>query len=622
MQHHTKLLFLTLLTATGTMMAQEPATESSATEKATPAPEKTAPTPPPAASEEPDPTLTFPLSTDLPAEPKPIPAATPTQNVTVNLINRLVQKGVLTQAEAAEMIQQAEADAAAASQTAAARADLAALPPEPTPEEEARITYIPEYVRNQMRDQIKQELMAQAREESWTKESAPDWTSKFRIFGDIRGRYDGTFFPEGNDNTGGFPNFNAINTGAPFDTKGNQFSPQYNVDQDRHRSRIRARIGTDIMLGDGFNAGFRIATGDSNSPTSTNQTLGSSGGNFSKYAVWLDRAFISYDAGPGDGQELTFLLGRFDNPFFSSEILWDDDLGFDGLALRGKADINDKAKAFFTAGYFPVYNTDFNFASNQPEKFESTDKWLAGAQLGVDWKIADHLTAKIGAAYYDFMDIEGKLSSPFIPLTSSDAGDTDTTRPSFAQRGNTYMALRNIDNSTSANDFGNRNQFQYFGLASEFRNVVLTGKLEYDGYDPYRLSLLGEFTKNIAFDSSGTAGRAINNRGATSGSGVGEFEGGDMAWYMALQFGKPALQAFGDWQAAFGYRYVESDAVVDGFTDSDFGGGGTNLQGFTIGGSFALTPAMRIGLRWMSSDEIAGPPLSSDILQFDINAKF
>jgi len=569
-----------------------------------------------------DPTIDAPMPSDLPAEPKPKVAAAPSQNVTVNLINRLVEKGVLTQAEAAEMIQQAEADALAAQQVAAAQADIAALPPEPTPEEEARITYIPEVVRNQMRDEIKQELMAQAREESWARQAIPEWTSKFRPFGDIRGRYEGSFFPEGNDNSGAFPNFNAINSGAPFDTTGTQFSPQHNVDQSRNRTRLRTRLGADLMLGEGLNAGVRIATGEGNSPTSTNQTLGGSGGNFSKYAVWLDRAFISYDAGPGDGEELTLMLGRFDNPFFSTEIMWDDDLGFDGLALRGKVDINDTVKTFFTAGYFPIYNTDFNFASNQPSKFESTDKWLAGAQIGIDWKITDDLTAKFGIAYYDFMDIEGKLSSPFIPLTSSDAGDTDSTRPGFAQRGNTYMALRNIDNSTAANDFGNKYQYQYFGLASEFRNIVLSGKLEYDAYDPYRISLVGEVTKNIAFDSADVAGSAVNNRGAVGGAGVGEFEGGDTAWLLAFQFGKPALQSFGDWQAAFGYRYVESDAVVDGFTDSDFGGGGTNVQGFTFGGNFALTSALRLGLRWMSSDEIAGPPLSSDILMFDVNAKF
>ena len=41
------------------------------------------------------------------AEPKP----TPSQNVTINLIHRLVQRGVLTQADADELIKQAEEDA-------------------------------------------------------------------------------------------------------------------------------------------------------------------------------------------------------------------------------------------------------------------------------------------------------------------------------------------------------------------------------------------------------------------------------------------------------------------------------------------------------------------------------
>lgn len=563
-----------------------------------------------------EPTTDVPLATDLPAEPAPAAAPeAPSQNVTVNLITRLVQKGILTKEEASEMIQQAEADATAA-RNAAAQADIAALPPAPEPDD-TRVTYIPEVVKNNMRDEIKQELMAQAREEKWSEKAYPEWTSRFRPFGDIRGRYESTMFPDGNDNTGAFPNFNAINTGAPFDTSGTQFSPQYNVDQDRERARLRARVGTDIMLGDGFNGGIRLATGENNSPVSPNQSLGASGGNFSKYSIWLDRAFVSYDAGPGDGEELVFMMGRFDNPFFSTDIQWDDDLGFDGLAVRGKVNLSDCVSTFFTAGYFPVYNTDFNFASNQPSKFESTDKWLTGVQAGIDWKIRDDLKAKIGISYYDFNDISGRLSDPYIPLTANDAGNTDTTRPGFAQRGNTYMALRNIDNTTAANDFGNKYQYQYYGLASEFRNLTLTGKLEYDHFDPVRVALLGEVTKNLAFDSSEVGAKAVNNFG-----NGGSYDGGDTAWNIQFQVGKPAMEAFGDWQAGFGYRHVESDAVVDGFTDSDFGGGGTNVQGFTVGGNMALSPAVRLGVRWLSSDEITGPPLSSDILQFDINAKF
>jgi hypothetical protein len=56
--------------------------------------------------------------------------------------------------------------------------------------------------------------------------------------------------------------------------------------------------------------------------------------------------------------------------------------------------------------------------------------------------------------------------------------------------------------------------------------------------------------------------------------------------------------------------------------DSDFGGGGTNVKGFTLSGTMALSKAVRCSLRWMSADEVAGPPLSSDILQVDLNAKF
>jgi Putative porin len=471
-----------------------------------------------------------------------------------------------------------------------------------------------------MRDQIKQELMASAREEKWSEKKYPEWTERFRPFGDIRMRFQGDYFPSGNDATGAFPNFNAINTGAPYDVSPSNpnFAPQYNVNEDRERFRLRARVGTDIMLGNGFNSGIRIATGDSNTPTSTNQTFGgltnSSGGNFSKYAVWLDRAFLSYDAGPGHGEELTFLVGRFDNPFFSTDIHWDNDLGFDGLALRGKVRINDQVSTFFTGGYFPVYNTDFNFATNQPSKFPSTDKWLAGAQVGVDWKLDEDWKAKFAVAYYTFDKIQGKVSDPFVPLSAADAGNTDSTRPGSAQRGNTYIALRDIV-PDSANDFGNTNQFQYFGLASEFENLTFTGKLEYDGYDPVTLSLVGEVTKNLAFDVNEAT--AIGNRGPDD-----VYEGGDLAWYLAFQVGMPALEKFGDWQTAVGYRYVESDAVVDGFTESDFGGGGTNVQGFTIGGSMAISPLVRIALTWMSSNEIAGPPLSTDTLMFDINAKF
>ena len=73
---------------------------------------------------------------------------------------------------------------------------------------------------------------------------------------------------------------------------------------------------------------------------------------------------------------------------------------------------------------------------------------------------------------------------------------------------------------------------------------------------------------------------------------------------------------------AFDYRYLQRDAVLDAFTDSDFHLGGTDTQGYRITGLYGLTKNLWMRARWMSATEIDGPPLSIDVLQVDLNAKF
>ncbi len=574
----------------------------------------------------------LPLPEPPPAAPEAAaPEPAPSTNVTVNLIGRLVEKGILTREEAAVMIRQAEADALRAQ--AAQDAALAAAPQPLDPVtgipagQETRVTYVPEAVKNQMRDQIQQELMAQAREEQWGSRQIPEWTEKFRLFGDIRGRYESISFSDGNDAELLLPvNYAAINNGTPYNIRATpaQLPPLYNVNEDRDRVRLRVRAGAEILLGEGFSAGLRLATGESNSPVSPNQTLGAGNGGFSKYSVWLDRAFLAYDAGPGngDGEELTFLIGRFDSPFMASEVQWDDDLGFDGLALRGKVHLRDNLSTFFSGGAFPLFNTDYNFSTYELEKFESTDRWLAAVQAGIEWKIDGDWKVKAGIAYYDFRNVEGEFSTPFVPLTANDAGDTDNTRMTVSQGGNTYMPLRRIQ-KTPANNDGTINQWQYYGLASEFRNLTLTARVDYDHYEEVKFALIGEVTKNLGFDKSEVISRAYADKaeGRTLDS-PDEFYGGDMAWLLNFQVGKPGMDKKGDWLATLGYRYVESDAVLDALTDSDFGGGGTNLKGFTLGAAYALTSSVRIGAKWMTADEVDGPAKGVDTFQLDLNARF
>jgi hypothetical protein len=567
---------------------------------------------------------------DLPppgALPPDTSTSAPSKNVTINLINLMVKRGLITKEDSEGLIQQAEEEAVAAQQTPAPSAPAPA-PAEPVgDEDDVRVNYVPDVVKNQIRDDIKADVMKQARDEHWgaTDNNLPDWVHRFHVNGDIRVRVEGDYFPTGNDNTGAFTNFNSINTGSPFDTSAisnPRFPPEYDVDQDRYRPRIRARIGADIDLDNNFTAGMRVGTGQDDSPTTQNQTLGlanqGQGGDFSKYAVWLDRAFIRYDLAQKQ-EHFTISVGRFDNPFLSSSMIWASEIGFDGVAAKESYDVNDSVTPFLTGGFFPVFNTDFNFASNQPSKFHSEDKWLEAAQLGVAWKINKDFTATAAAAIYYFDNVAGKLSDPFTPLSTADQGNTDDTRPSFAQNGNTYMELRDIV-PTAANDFGTIDQFQYYGLATQFHDVAVTAEVDYHRFDPFQIQILGEFVDNVAFDANAINQIAVNNRG----SGVGNFDGGNKGYNVRLTVGQPVLQKLWDWNITLTYRYVESDATIDGFTDADFGGPlvGTNLKGYIIGGYLALAPRISLALRYMSADAIAGPPYKNDLFQFDINAKF
>ena len=617
-------------------------------------------------------TLAGPSSKDLPPnelfDPNglPVPTAAPTpppveedeeepsmaESLAVNLVKRMVERGMMSKDDAQDLFRVAEADVNAAKEKRrkrkAATQELALATGVPVPGvtapsgapvastggaagaggtdaigEKIRVTYVPEFVKKELRDQIKDELKLEVKNGGFLSPTVlPEWVSAWRPFTDFRMRYEYDSFPSGNDVSGAFPNFNAINTGQPYDTSSKQFAPQLNANQDRERMRIRLRIGTEIDLGDKFTLGIRLGTGDSNSPVSGNQTLGSTntatggnfsqqGGQFSKYSIWLDRAFLKWEP----TNSLAFTIGRFNNPFFSTVAIWAEDIGFDGMVFQSRYALRNGVEPFLTVGTFPVFNTDYNVASNQPAKFASRDKWLHAGQLGVDWKINDDWHAKIASAYYYFQNIQGQLSSPYAPQSADDAGDTDSSRPTFAQKGNTYMALRNIV-ANSTNGFGTTNQFQYYGLATPFHVGTVTARIDYDGFQPFQVSLMAEYLQNMAFNKSAISALAVNNLSS------GGYSGGNKAWDFNLRFGTPTMQKRGDWMSYIGYTHRESDSVVDGFNDTNFGGGGTNLQGYTIGGAIALSPRVNAEMRWMSASQITGPQFKCDIFMFDINAKF
>jgi len=97
----------------------------------------------------------------------------------------------------------------------------------------------------------------------------------------------------------------------------------------------------------------------------------------------------------------------------------------------------------------------------------------------------------------------------------------------------------------------------------------------------------------------------------------------DTTGYLAgITVGTPKIVKFPDWQIITYYEYLGADAALDAFTDSHFHGGGTNAKGWVLGGEVGLLKNTWLRVRWYSTDQISGPPLSIDTLLVDMNGRF
>ena len=554
------------------------------------------------------------------------------KHTVVNLVDALVAQGVLDKKQAAALIAKAEADAARQAQTApetmtavAATPAAAAAPAAPAVDAQGkpvvRVTYVPEFVkdeiRQQLRTEMRQDLMddvtRKAKEEKWgTPGALPDWVNTVQLYGDLRLRNQLDTFGSDNPETLGGQNLyldilNVNRAGGIAKAGTKAFR---NTSDDKNYWRERVRLGMLVKLNEQWSFDTRITTGRPDSPVSANAALASMNQRFS---VQMDRAHLKYERTDTAGLNwLTVSAGRMFNPWFGTDMVWDEDLGFDGLSatLRQSIDFGNRGlagttrrdrKAWFTAGVFPIQQPDF----------VDQDKYLAGGQLGADWQFDNQSLLRFGAAFYDYIHITAKRN----PLGSTITNDT---QPLWLQKGN---LLYNIANDPNLD--GGLND-QIFGLASDYRLVDFNVLLDLAHFAPHHVILNLNVVKNLGFDEEEiqrrTGGQTylypIEDRtlGVLAGFAVG--------WPLVMNHGAPQMVRQGAWQLAFDYRYLQRDAVLDAFTDSVFHLGGTDAQGFRLTGLYGLTDHVWMRGRWFSSTEIDGPPLSIDTLQFDLNARF
>lgn len=477
------------------------------------------------------------------------------------ILDALVEKGILSREAAQELVKQAEAKGAEAA-AATTRAEPGVV----------RVPYIPEVVKREIRDQIRQEVVAQARTERWGDVNAvPEWVDRLKWEGDLRLRQQADLFPKGNANPATLKN-----VGILVD----------NSSEDRHRTRLRARLALSAAITSQVSGGLRVATGNTRDPVSTNQTLGNTG---NKYEFVLDRAFLRYE--PWEWLQLSG--GRIPNPFLSTDLVWDDDLNFEGIAARFAPWDRDQQRAlkpYAVAGVFPLQEIE-----TSPTNL-AKDKWLYGVQAGLNWDHSLNSRWRFGLGYYYYRNITGVKDTVVDGLNPYAA-----TAPQFRQKGNSVYDISEPGSTT-----------QLWALASKYRLLNLTAKADLVHFDPYHLILDADIVKNIGYDKIGTATRM----------GQPGYKARTFGWHARVAYGWPSMNAADSWQVYLGYRYLERDAVLDAFTDSDFRLGGTDAKGYYLGGSYALDRNVWLAAKWMSADAIDGLPYSVDVLQLDFNARF
>jgi hypothetical protein len=431
---------------------------------------------------------------------------------------------------------------------------------------------------------VTKEVVEQAQSEQWGVPAAlPDWIKRVQWSGDMRVRGQGDLFATDNLPES-YLDFLTINDKGGIGKAG--LAAFLNTTEDRTRLRARFRLGIDAQLGWGWSLGGRIATGNLRDPVSTNQTLGNTG---ARYQTGFDLAYIKWYGNSATGRNvLNLSLGRIQNPWLSTDLVWDPDLTFEGVAANYRLGLlrDDPYShfAYVTLGAFPI----------QEVELSPHDKWLYGAQLGLDWKFSGGTRARFGVAYYYYRNIVGQVNTLESSLL-------DYTAPQFLQKGNTLFPIK-VDNDTSTD---------LFALASDYHLADATFSVEWKLPGLYRVALVGDYVDNIGFDEAAvSARRGFDVAPRTKG------------YSAELNFGEASLARSGAWRAMVGYKYLERDAVLDAFTDSDFHLGGTDAKGYYFGVDYAFTPRVSARVRYLSANEIDGPPLGIDVLQLDLNASF
>lgn len=195
---------------------------------------------------------------------------------------------------------------------------------------------------------------------------------------------------------------------------------------------------------------------------------------------------------------------------------------------------------------------------------DNSQAFGAGGQLGVVWPVNDSAKLTLGAGYFD-LNTAGKGAFYVVPGKAP----------------------------------------KYYGNSVDTNGRYLYDYQELQAFADVGFKVLG-LPVSVFFDY-------VNNLDA---------DDLDSGWAAGAQLG--TARAKGSWEVSYTYQDLESDAVFGLWTDSDFGGGGTDTRGHVIRGAYALTNSANMAVSYYINQvgKSRGNEVDYDRFQLDVNFKY
>jgi hypothetical protein len=258
------------------------------------------------------------------------------------------------------------------------------------------------------------------------KTGLPDWVKSLKLTADFRARYD--WIHQDPDNYGP--------TDADFSTFVSGVSSNGYAVVDRHRFRYRLRFGAVANLADHYELGLRLGSGEVNSSLpsigdgifSANSTLNND----------ANRKYIFVDLAYGKWMPCNwaqFEVGKMNNAFWFTDMVMDPDYNPEGAQEKLILPLGQKHKVTLTSGQFVILE---NFAATGGTNLNN-DVYLFINQVDWTAAWTPHLSTRLGAAMINFNGQENITSrlEDFINQngTRLDGTNQGSFNPQFLRNG-------------------------------------------------------------------------------------------------------------------------------------------------------------------------------------------